>query len=922
VRVGDVVGNYRIAGKLGAGSTGAVYLAKHNVIERDAAIRVLLPALCGDDAVVARFFNDAKTTTAIKHPCIVEVLDVGYVRDGRAYLIMERLEGDSLATRLERTGRLPVAQAIAIARQVSGALYAAHKVGVIHRDLKPDGIFVVSDPDVPGGERAKILDFGIARLREQDGGREWVVLAQPTYMAPEQLAGGRTDHRVDLYALGCILFEMVCGRPPFDGKSDGVVMAQHLREAPPVPSSIEPSASPELDGLILRLLEKDPARRFPDAFELLTRFHDLSGLVAPPPPGTSTEPNAAPREPMLVNPTMSGVVSSAERASVLAPRRRTGPKKLKSPNGGAEASRAGRARPVPAAPVAGSLASATERGRLGSAMDGMDASDDAHDTVDEVESVPGERTEEDVVPVGVRFGDVRPAGLAPSLPMGPPPPVLHRQEAMAAGAAAGGAVEAGGGVMMASSGGSRPPRRPPASPPPPPGSKARADAGLPPMRSGPAPAPPRRPAEAGRAVPDFRSNQPVPPGPPPQASSFADARRPSPGRPGGAAPGEHHAAALPTIAMPPFAPGANLPGSPGSPVPPGASPAQAAPPPPGPPPPAPPHPGVMPLPPRQFGPMAEPPAGSSPALFPDGVVRPMVRRDDVVRNAAFATPTQSRPRLFQWRAGGGGKLAGAIIGLALVTGAVAAYVVATNEAAEQDAPTETAKAAGAARAPVAPARADGKARQASAVPPSTDKAAAAGAAKDAPPAKGAADVKGAADAKGAAATSPVAEAKSAAGTSGAVDSATAGDAGGQRVVDAKGAAGAKAPAAAGGKDEEGAEPEIEPEAAAAPKRPAEASSTPPPAVDAETNRRPTALITFQIDSLPHGAQVIRKADGVRLGETPFTYQTEPQKGSIAIILRHKGYRDEMVVLPGNRSAERRIPLTRSDGSDRAPSLSD
>ena len=330
MQVGEIVGNYRIAGELGAGDVGAVYLAKHTLIGREAAIQVLPPELCGNAVAVAQFLSEAKTTAGIKHPGIAEVVDSGYTRDGRAYLVMERLDGESLGARLRREGHLSPSRAVAIARQISGALYAAHKIGIVHRGLRPDCITLVPDPDVPGGERAKILAFGVARLRESD---ESLLLDSQksglaaAYMAPEQCDGSdRVDHRADLYALGCILFELVCGRPPFDGRSHGVILAQHLREEPPAPSSIEPRVGRDLDKLVLRLLEKDPERRFPDAFELLTRFHELSGLAAPsaPVPGSITMLNTpTPEGPSgVANPTVSGVVSSARRTLALGPRYR------------------------------------------------------------------------------------------------------------------------------------------------------------------------------------------------------------------------------------------------------------------------------------------------------------------------------------------------------------------------------------------------------------------------------------------------------------------------------------------------------------------------------------------------------------------------------------------------------------------------
>lgn len=147
---------------------GAVYVAEHALIGRQAAIKVLQREMSHRQDLVTRFFNEARAATAVKHPGIVEIYDFGYHTDGSAYIVMEYLEGETLAARLRRTGSLPAARAAALGRQVAGALGAAHAKGIIHRDLKPDNIFIVRDPDIPDGERTKILDFGIAKLAGDD----------------------------------------------------------------------------------------------------------------------------------------------------------------------------------------------------------------------------------------------------------------------------------------------------------------------------------------------------------------------------------------------------------------------------------------------------------------------------------------------------------------------------------------------------------------------------------------------------------------------------------------------------------------------------------------------------------------------------------------------------------------------------------
>jgi tRNA A-37 threonylcarbamoyl transferase component Bud32 len=287
------VGNYRITGTLGEGGMGKVYAAQHKLLGRPAAIKVLLPQYSSHPELMKRFFHEAKAVAAAKNPGIVEIYDYGE-DSGSAFIAMELLEGEDLETRLRRLSRVPLAQALLFTGQTASALAAAHASGIVHRDLKPANIFIVTDPQVIGGERVKILDFGIAKVSvadEDDGSgkhtRAGAVMGTPTYMAPEQCRGAaNVDARTDLYAVGCILFEMLCGRPPFVGASSVDLMSAHLRDQPPVPSSIEPSIGPELDALILTLLAKEPDARFQRAVDLERAMHMLlsgssAGVVAP-----------------------------------------------------------------------------------------------------------------------------------------------------------------------------------------------------------------------------------------------------------------------------------------------------------------------------------------------------------------------------------------------------------------------------------------------------------------------------------------------------------------------------------------------------------------------------------------------------------------------------------------------------------------
>jgi serine/threonine-protein kinase len=325
--VADVVGSYRIIAKIGEGGMGAVYVAEHTLLGRQAAIKVLQREMSHRQDLVTRFFNEARAATAVKHPGIVEIYDFGYHTDGSAYIVMEYLEGETLAARLRRTGTQPAVRVAALGRQVAGALGAAHAKGIIHRDLKPDNIFIVRDPDIADGERTKILDFGIAKLATGDRAgmsktRTNEVMGTPTYMSPEQSKGaGNVDARTDLYALGCILFEMVCGRPPFVAEGGGEVMAQHIFAPVPAPSSIAP-VTPQVEQFLLRALAKEPAQRFQSAEEM------SAALQMAVPPGSFPQVNApiqvpsrGPYGPVPAQQTTLSAANSTSRIAQAKPRR-------------------------------------------------------------------------------------------------------------------------------------------------------------------------------------------------------------------------------------------------------------------------------------------------------------------------------------------------------------------------------------------------------------------------------------------------------------------------------------------------------------------------------------------------------------------------------------------------------------------------
>jgi serine/threonine-protein kinase len=278
--IGTTVGSYRIVSKLSVGGMGTVYRAEHTLIGKLAAVKVLHPELCTNPDIVNRFLNEAKATTTIKHPGIVEVFDFGHMPSGHAYLTMEFLEGMSLARRCSTRGKMSEGEAAILLRSVCSALQAAHNKGIVHRDLKPDNIFLVTDPDSPTGERSKILDFGIAKLTDvglAGATKTGAVMGTPTYMSPEQCRGtGVVDHRADLYSLGCILYELVAGRPPFTNLGAGELIGAHLYIDPVSPRGQVPDLTAETEALIMSLLSKDPAGRPQTARELAQRLSSIA----------------------------------------------------------------------------------------------------------------------------------------------------------------------------------------------------------------------------------------------------------------------------------------------------------------------------------------------------------------------------------------------------------------------------------------------------------------------------------------------------------------------------------------------------------------------------------------------------------------------------------------------------------------------
>lgn len=268
-----VAGRYQIRSLLGQGGMGKVYRAHHLALHRDVALKIIGGDVIGN--LEARFEREARAAGRLDHPGCVRIFDYGRTPDHAQYIAMELVEGATLARVLATEGRLSTRRAVRVARAVLGALVHAHGRGVLHRDVKPENIMLVDGP-VP---RCVLIDFGLADLL--DDKRLTVAglcFGSPSYLAPERLLGRVYDARADIYSVGVVLYEMLAGERPFQGKTAQEIMHARLtRPARPL-RAIRPDVSPALEAIIMRALERDASRRFEAADEMLAALEDVPAL--------------------------------------------------------------------------------------------------------------------------------------------------------------------------------------------------------------------------------------------------------------------------------------------------------------------------------------------------------------------------------------------------------------------------------------------------------------------------------------------------------------------------------------------------------------------------------------------------------------------------------------------------------------------
>ncbi|MBK9035897.1 MAG: serine/threonine protein kinase [Myxococcales bacterium] len=293
--IGQMIGRYRVVRPLGEGGMARVFVAEDTNVGRQVAIKVLLPEYSNAPRVVERFMNEAKAMGRIRHPGVVDVFEVMVAPTGELCIIMELVVGETLREALWKHGPLPAPAALAVMEQLADTVAAAHAERIIHRDLKPENVILVVDPLEPQRPRVRVLDFGIAKV--EDGSVKTATGTQmgtATYMAPEQFRNAKlVDHRADIYALGCVFFELATGTPPLTGRNLFEQMQAHLTQPPPL-DRLPPTLPPYVRTMIGQMLEKERDRRTSSLGEVVATLRGGGGPAPVAATALTTGPAAAP----------------------------------------------------------------------------------------------------------------------------------------------------------------------------------------------------------------------------------------------------------------------------------------------------------------------------------------------------------------------------------------------------------------------------------------------------------------------------------------------------------------------------------------------------------------------------------------------------------------------------------------------------
>lgn len=269
---GSQVGHYRIDGLVAHGGMSSIYRATHTALERPVALKVLSDEMAGEETSRARFATEWKVAAALRHPNILEVYDAGEA-DGRLFMAMELIEGGDFGALIDREGALAAERALLILEQAASALDAAHSAGIVHRDVKPGNLLL-------DGDRVLLTDFGLTKIlgssaRLTAPGR---MVGTASFLSPEQIRNEPVDHRADVYALGCVMFEALTGTSPYEADSDFVLMYAHMSQAVPRVSERRPGLSPVVDDVVTRTMAKPPGDRYPSAGEAVAALREALGL--------------------------------------------------------------------------------------------------------------------------------------------------------------------------------------------------------------------------------------------------------------------------------------------------------------------------------------------------------------------------------------------------------------------------------------------------------------------------------------------------------------------------------------------------------------------------------------------------------------------------------------------------------------------